>query len=194
MFVREGARVLGVDPGLSRCGYGVVEHTPDGPRAVAGGVIATSPSSPITQRLLELADELDLVMADHQPTAVAVERVLFQANVKTAMGVGQASGLALLAAARRGLEVTEYSPNEVKQSVAGYGGADKAQVQAMVKSLLGLDVAPEPPDVADALALALCHLTVAPMRAQIAAGDDDGPRVAGLDRAIRAALTKEASR
>lgn len=200
MFVRDearaGQRVLGIDPGLSRCGYGVVEQTPDGPRALAGGVIETPASAAVPQRLVELADELELVMADHQPTVVAVERVLFQTNVRTAMAVGQASGLALLVAARRGVEVVEYSPNEVKHAVAGYGGADKAQVQMMVKSLLALPEVPEPPDLADALALALCHLSVAPLRERVeahahAAG---GGRVAGLDQAIQAALAKEASR
>ncbi|MBI2167912.1 MAG: crossover junction endodeoxyribonuclease RuvC [Actinobacteria bacterium] len=190
MFAGDGARVLGVDPGLSRCGYGVVEQTPEGPRALSAGVIRTSASLGVPERLVELAEELDLVLAESQPSAVAVERVLFQANAKTAMAVGQASGLALLAAARRGLPVAEYSPNEVKQAVVGYGGAGKAQVQAMVRALLALPETPEPPDVADALALALCHLTVGPLRVQIgpAAGSE---RVPGLDRAIAAALARE---
>lgn len=191
MFVAESARVLGIDPGLSRCGYGVVEETGEGPRAVTGGVIRTPPSRAVPERLQELAEELDLVLAEAQPTVVAVERVLFQANARTAMAVGQASGLALLAAARRGVAVVEYSPNEVKQAVAGYGGADKSQVQAMVKALLHLPEPPEPPDVADALALALCHLTVGPVRERLAQAGASGGRVAGLDRAIESALARE---
>ena len=158
MFASENARVLGIDPGLSRCGYGAVEQTGDGPRAVACGVIRTPAGHPVPERLRELAEELDLVLADVRPSVVVVERVLFQTNARTAMAVGQASGIALLTAARHGLAVVEYSPNEVKQAVAGYGAAGKAQVQAMVKALLGLAEVPQPPDVADALALALCHV------------------------------------
>lgn len=188
MFDRGSVRVLGIDPGLSRCGYGVVEQVGGEPRLVAAGVFRTSPSASVPERLLELADDLDLVMAERQPCVVAVERVLFQANARTAMAVGQASGLALLVAARRGIPVVEYSPNEVKQAVVGYGAADKAQVQAMVKTLLAMPERPEPPDVADALALALCHLTAAPLRDRV--GDATRRRAPGLDRAIAAALAK----
>lgn len=191
MFAVEGARVLGIDPGLSRCGYGLVEDGPAGPRAVSAGVIRTPPGQPVPERLRQLAEELDLLLAEARPAVVAVERVLFQANVRTAMGVGQASGMALLAAARRGIPVAEYSPNEVKQAVVGHGAAAKAQVQAMVRSLLSLSEPPEPPDVADALALAICHLTVAPLRHRLAGAGAGAGRVPGLDRAIDAALAKE---
>ncbi|HLG00829.1 MAG TPA: crossover junction endodeoxyribonuclease RuvC [Acidimicrobiia bacterium] len=192
MFDSGATRVLGVDPGLSRCGYGVVEQVDGHPRAVAAGVLTTPVGTPVPARLRELAEELELVMAEHQPNVVAVERVLFQANARTAMAVGQASGMALLVAARRGLPVVEYSPNEVKHAVAGYGGADKAQVQAMVQAVLRLSERPDPPDVADALALALCHLNAAPLQAQVAAATADRGRVPGLDHAIAAALAKEA--
>lgn len=199
MFSGVATRVLGIDPGLSRCGYGLVEHTPDGLRAAAAGVIRTPADHPVPERLLALADDLELLYAELQPDAVAVERVLFQVNARTAMSVGQASGLAVVAAARRGVTVAEYSPNEVKQAVAGYGGADKAQVQAMVQALLGLAEAPKPPDVADALALALCHVTAGRLQAAVERTGTQGPpghpagsgRVRGLDRAIAAALARE---
>ncbi len=155
---------LGVDPGLSRCGYGVVSRRGAHLSAEAGGVITTSPSTPLAERLAMLLGELRAVIAAHQLAVVVVERVLFQANARTAMSVGQASGLALVAAAESGLPVAQYSPNEVKQAVAGYGGATKEQVQRMVQSLLGLPVRPRPPDTADALALAICHLTDARRR------------------------------
>jgi crossover junction endodeoxyribonuclease RuvC len=154
--------VLGVDPGLSRCGYGVVERAPghgrSGLRAVAAGVITTPVEDGIPWRLAALGSELRALLAEYAPAVVVVERVLFQANARTAMGVGQASGMALATAADAGAEVVEYSPNEVKMAVTGYGAATKAQVQAMVQKLLGLEVMPRPPDVADALALAICHL------------------------------------
>src|SRR6202011_4016389 len=111
---------LGIDPGLSRCGYGAVVRERDGLRAVAAGVIRTSPSDALPQRLAALAAELRALVAELRPDVVAVERVLFQANARTAMAVGQASGLALMTAAERGCPVVEYSPNEVKQAVAGY--------------------------------------------------------------------------
>lgn len=155
--------VLGVDPGVSRCGYGCVERSGGKLRAVAGGVITTSPGDRLPVRLGQLAVELEELMAGLNPDVVAVERVFFQTNARTAMSVGQASGLALATAARAGRTVVEYTANEVKQSVAGYGAADKRQVQQMVKLLLDLPVLPSPPDAADALALAICHATVAPV-------------------------------
>jgi crossover junction endodeoxyribonuclease RuvC len=171
--------VMGIDPGLSRCGYGVVIQDPgrgrSGLRAVAAGVITTPPSDPLPNRLAALAAELRLLLADHRPATVAVERVLFQANARTAMGVGQASGMALAAAAETGAEVVQYSPNEVKMAVTGYGAATKAQVQEMVRQLLGLPTIPKPPDVADALALAICHLARAPL-ARAAAAATSGAR------------------
>ncbi len=160
--------VLGIDPGVSRCGYGCVEGRPGAPpRAVAAGVLTTPPSDPLPERLAVLDRELRRLVADLHPSVVAVERLFFQTNARTAMSVGQASGLALAAAAQAGCEVVQYTPNEVKQAVAGYGSAPKEQVQRMVQSLLRLAEAPRPPDAADALALALCHLAMAPLRARM---------------------------
>ena len=150
--------VLGIDPGLSRCGYGAVTRRDGSLRALACGVIRTQPRDPIPERLRILADEVALLVRQLRPSAVVVERVLFQANVRTAMSVGQASGVALVAAARAGIPVVEYSPNEVKLSVTGDGRADKTAVQTMVTRLLALREVPRPPDAADALALALCHI------------------------------------
>lgn len=161
--------VLGIDPGVSRCGYGCVERRSGRMRAVAGGVITTDPHDPLPVRLAQLWAELDALIAELRPAVVAVERVFFQTNVRTAMSVGQASGLALAAAARAGCSVVQYTSNEVKQCVAGYGAADKRQVQDMVRILLDLPAVPEPPDAADALALAMCHLTVAPLMDRIEA-------------------------
>jgi crossover junction endodeoxyribonuclease RuvC len=161
--------VLGIDPGLSRCGYGCVERRPAGMHVVAMGVLTTPPEQPLPQRLARLHDDLAALIAETKPDVVAVERVFFQVNARTAMSVGQASGLALALASRAGAEVVEYTSNEVKQAVAGWGGAPKEQVQRMVRTLLGLAANPRPPDVADALALALCHLAVEPLRSRVAA-------------------------
>ena len=161
--------VLGIDPGLSRCGYGVVARERSQPRALGCGVIRTPPEDALPQRLLLLADELESLIADTRPSAVAVERVLFQSNARTAMSVGQASGLALVAAVRAGVPVALYSPNEVKLAVTGNGRADKTAVQTMVARLLKLAEVPKPPDAADALALACCHIWRAPLAAQVGA-------------------------
>jgi crossover junction endodeoxyribonuclease RuvC len=150
--------VLGIDPGLSRCGYGCVERRDASTRAVAAGVISTDPAQPLPDRLALLGRELRELVAELRPEVVAVERVFFQTNARTAMSVGQASGLALLTAAEAGCRVAEYSSNEVKLAIAGWGGATKEQVQRMVAALLGLGAVPRPADAADALALALCHL------------------------------------
>jgi crossover junction endodeoxyribonuclease RuvC len=153
--------VLGVDPGLSRCGYGLVGRT-DGRSgalsALAAGVIETDPDLPTPNRLFTLQTELRALIAEMAPSVVAVERVFFQVNAKTAVSVCQASGLALCAAAERGCEVVQYTSNEVKQALVGYGSATKDQVQRMVASVLGLAAPPSPPDAADALALAVCHM------------------------------------
>ena len=149
--------VLGIDPGLTRCGYGFVVGVDGRERALAAGVITTEVADPIPRRLAVLRAELVALIAELKPDVVVVERVLFQTNARTAMAVGQASGVALLSAAEAGLDVVEYSSNEVKLAVAGYGAASKRQVQEMVASLLGLVEIPRPPDAADALALALCH-------------------------------------
>ena len=156
---------LGVDPGLSRCGYGAVESRGGRLSAVAFGHLTTPPDQPLAERLAALWQDLEDLFDDLQPEVVVVERVLFQVNARTAMSVGQASGLALAIAARRSCPVVQYSPNEVKLAVAGYGSATKEQVQAMVQVLLGLDEPPRPADRADALALAITHLSGAGLRA-----------------------------
>ena len=151
--------MLGVDPGLSRCGYAVVEAgRRNAAKAVALGVIRTSASAEIPDRLAELQSELADLLDEYRPVVVSVERIFFQNNVRTAVGVAQASGLALAAAAGRGMTVVQYSPSAVKSVVAGDGKADKAQMQSMVQILLGLSAPPKPADAADAAALALCHL------------------------------------
>lgn len=160
--------VLGIDPGISRCGYGCVEADGRGGKAVAVGVLTTAAADPLPQRLALLAADLDALLGELRPHAVAVERLFFQVNARTAMAVGQASGLVLAAAARAGCEVAQYTPNEVKEAVAGYGAAPKDQVQKMVQALLGLPQPPRPPDAADALALALCHVATAALRARLA--------------------------
>ncbi len=166
--------VLGIDPGLSRCGYGLVAGTgdrstrPAGVAAVTAGVLETDPDTALPERLCLLRDELRRLMVEHRPDVVAVERVFFQVNARTAMSVGQASGLALAEAAAAGAEVAQYTSNEVKQALAAWGAADKAQVRRMVATVLGLATVPGPPDVADALALAVCHLFAAPVRRAVA--------------------------
>ena len=153
-------RVLGVDPGLSRCGIGVVEGTRRRARVVKAGVIRTDPDQAVPHRLSRLHAELQALIAETQPDAVAVERVFFTVNVRTAMGVGQAAGVAMLAAAQADVATFEYTPTRMKAIVTGSGNADKHQVAYMVRTHLRLAEAPSPPDAADALALALCHLWV----------------------------------
>ena len=183
--------VLGIDPGVSRCGYGAVVSRRGGSLTTpAFGVIRTPRSSPLSERLAELALELDRLVREVRPSALAVERVLFQANTRTAMSVGQASGLALAVAGRARIPVFHYSPNEVKLAVTGDGRADKAQVQLMVARLLALAEAPRPADAADALALGVCHLGSAALRTAVG---DDAP-VDGLARAVAAAVAAEADR
>ena len=151
--------VLGIDPGLTRCGYAVLEvqgATQITMRAL--GVLRTSPNQGLPQRLAEISLEIEELLDEYQPSVVAVEHIFFQSNVRTAMSVGQVSGLALSAAARRGLQVEQYTPNQVKLAITGWGGADKAQVQKMVKQRLGLNTIPKPADAADAAAIALCHI------------------------------------
>jgi crossover junction endodeoxyribonuclease RuvC len=150
-------RVLGVDPGLGRCGWAVLERR--GGRVVAAGYgTVQTDGEQVAPRLATLAARLREVLAAHRPEALAIERVFFNANVRTAMTVGQASGVVLLLAAEHGLEVTSYTPPQVKQAVTGSGSAPKEQVGYMVKALLGLAAVPTPADTADALAVALCHL------------------------------------
>lgn len=152
-------RVLGVDPGLTRCGVGVVEGVPGRPcHLVAFDVVRSEPGRELSARLLDLDRALADLLARHQPDSVAVERVFSQHNVRTVMGTAQAGAVAILAAARAGLPVETYTPSEVKAAVTGSGKADKSQVTAMVSRLLRLDAPPRPADVADALALAICHI------------------------------------
>lgn len=152
-------RVLGVDPGLTRCGLGVVEGTPGKPPAlVAVGVIRTPADLDVSKRLVLIEEELDEWIARHQPDAVAVERVFAQHNVRTVMGTAQASGVAMVVAARRGLPVALHTPSEVKAAVTGSGRADKEQVTTMVTRILKLSERPTPADAADALALAICQV------------------------------------
>lgn len=158
------ARVLGVDPGLTRCGYAVLAPgTAGSAEAVALGVLRTDTDDETPLRLAVLQADIESLLEEFQPTAVAVERVFFQNNVRTAIGVAQASGVVLASASRRGCVVAEYTPSQVKDTVAGWGGADKAQVQKMVQMRLGLAAMPKPADAADAAAIALCHLAMSPM-------------------------------
>lgn len=151
-------RVLGVDPGLTRCGLGVVDGPIGSPRAIWADVVRTDVSASIEERLAGIHAAVVDLIDEVAPTVVACERVLFQVNARTAMGVGQAAGVALLAAAQAGVPVVSYSPNEVKLTVAGHGGAEKEAVARMVTAQLRLVEAPRPADVTDALAVAICHL------------------------------------
>jgi crossover junction endodeoxyribonuclease RuvC len=160
--------VLGIDPGLSRCGYACLEARGRVVRAVSLGVLSTPPSLPLPQRLADLRADLAALVADTHPDVVVVEHVFFQVNVRTAMSVGQASGLALAEAAAAGCEVAQYTPTQVKETVVGWGAATKQQVQKMVQARLALAAPPRPADAADAAALALCHLALAPVRARVA--------------------------
>lgn len=150
--------VLGIDPGLSRCGYGVVEQRGHKQRAVAAGVITTSPDDNVPDRLAELQAEVRSLISEFSPAVVAIERVLFQTNVRTAMSVGQASGIVMAEAINATCGVIEYSPNEIKLAVAGHGQADKDQMEHMVRLLLDIKTPLRPVDAADALGVALCHL------------------------------------
>ena len=150
--------MLGIDPGLTRCGVGVVDVAPDrSATLVHVGVVRSDPASPIESRLATIAAGLRAVIDEFGPSVVAVERVFAQQNMHTVMGTAQASGIALLVAGERGLPAATHTPTEVKAAITGYGAADKKQVQAMVARILRLDEVPRPADAADALALALCH-------------------------------------
>jgi crossover junction endodeoxyribonuclease RuvC len=162
-------RVLGVDPGLTRCGLGVVDGAPGRATLVAVGVARTPADAALGLRLVGLERVIEEWLDLHRPDAVAVERVFSQANVRTVMGTAQAGAVAIVCAARRGLPVVLHTPSEVKAAVTGSGRADKAQVGLMVARLLRLDGPPKPADAADALALAICHLWRAPAQARLAA-------------------------
>jgi crossover junction endodeoxyribonuclease RuvC len=151
-------RVLGIDPGVATMGFAVIERAGSKLAPVTFGAIRTPAAEAQARRLVRLREALVTIISEHRPDVAAVERLFFTTNAKTAMAVGQASGIALGAAGEAGIEVADYTPNEVKQSVCGYGSASKAQIQAMVAALLGLSEPPRPPDAADACALAICHL------------------------------------
>jgi crossover junction endodeoxyribonuclease RuvC len=151
--------VLGIDPGIAITGYGLIQQGDQNEYVcVDYGVISTQSSLPDADRLSILYDSLTAVIQKHHPDTSAVEKLFFQKNVKTALSVGQARGVAMLTLAQAHLPIMEYTPNEVKQTVCGYGSAGKAQVQQMVQTLLNLDVLPKPDDAADALAVAICHI------------------------------------
>ena len=190
-------RVLGVDPGLTRCGVGVVDGAPGRPlQLVDVGVVRTGADVPLAHRLLAIERELERWVARVQPDVVAVERVFSQANVRTVMGTAQASAVAILVAARCSIPVALHTPSEVKAAVSGNGRADKAQVAAMVAQLLRLDCAPTPADASDALALAICHVwrgaAVARLDEAVARAQHAQATAARLARARAAALAKVA--
>lgn len=162
-------RVLGVDPGLTRCGIGVIEGERTGsPRCLAVDVVRTPVEAELPQRLAAIAEALEAWLAEHSPDVVAIERVFSQHNVRSVMGTAQVSGVVALAAARAGLPVAFHTPSEVKAAISGSGRADKKQVTLMVTKVLGLASQPKPADAADALALAVCHLWRAPMQQRLA--------------------------
>ncbi len=152
-------RVLGIDPGLAKLGYAVVDDLPDGIRHVEFGLVRTKPNAPLSVRLNEIASVVDEIINQYKPDVMAVETVFFARNAKTAMTIGRVTGAVMAVAGLRGLEVVEYSPLDIKRTVAGTGKADKKQMQEMVRALYRLDQPPRPPDVADALAICLTHLS-----------------------------------
>jgi crossover junction endodeoxyribonuclease RuvC len=155
-------RALGIDCGTECTGYGVVELHSDGNLVcLTGGAIQLSPREPLPVRLATIFDRMEAIIGQHRPDNVAIEDVFYARNVKSALKLGQVRGVAMVVASRAGLEVAEYSPLTIKSAVVGYGRAEKQQVQHMVARLLDLPSIPEPPDVADALAIAICHLHIA---------------------------------
>lgn len=151
-------KIFGIDPGSERTGYGCVETDGRRHRLVSCGAIAVTASSPLPARLSQIHRELTALLAAAQPDCVAIENIFHAANARSALKLGHARGVAMLAAAQAGCEVIEYTPAEIKRAVVGYGRAEKHQVQQMIKLLLGLDAVPSPHDAADALAVAICHL------------------------------------
>ncbi len=149
--------IMGIDPGFAITGVGIIKYTGNRFSVIDYGVVATDAGEPFTKRLLKLNNELEKIIDKYQPNVVAVEELFFNTNIKTALKVGHGRGVALLCAAKTGIEVYEYTPLQVKQAVVGYGRAKKEQVQQMVKVLLNLDKIPKPDDAADALAVAVCH-------------------------------------
>jgi crossover junction endodeoxyribonuclease RuvC len=160
--------VLGIDPGTAITGYGLVREDQAGLALVDYGVVTTPAGQPLPDRLQTIYQGLQEVVARYQPRIAAVEELFFSRNARTALSVGHARGVTLLALADAGLSIHEYKPLEIKQAVAGYGGADKRQVQEMVRMLLDLDHVPKPDDAADAVAVAVCHIHSARMKDLIA--------------------------
>jgi crossover junction endodeoxyribonuclease RuvC len=179
-----GVRVLGVDPGLTRCGLGVVDGVGGRQvRCVSFAVVRTPADLDVSRRLLRVADAVRAEIAEHRPDVVAVERVFSQTNVRTVMGTAQAGGVVALVAAQAGLRVVFHTPSEVKAAVTGSGRAGKEQVTTMVTRLLGLPEKPRPADVADALALAVCHCWRGPMLDRLAEAKATSDRLARAHRA-----------
>jgi crossover junction endodeoxyribonuclease RuvC len=156
-------RVLGIDPGTAACGYGIVQESGGRLTAVTHGWWRTRSGEPLEARLKAIFDGVSALIGEHRPDAVALEESFVGADARIALSVGQARGAVLVAAALAGIECAEYAPAHVKQSVCGYGKADKAQVQRMVKAILGLETAPQPDHAADALAVAICHALAPPL-------------------------------
>jgi crossover junction endodeoxyribonuclease RuvC len=177
--------VLGIDPGTANTGYGVVARQGGRMVALDGGVVRTSPASDPAARLAAIHTRVAELLDEHRPEAVAVEELYFGANVRSALAVGQARGVVLLAAGQRGIPCWSYTPQQIKGAVCGSGRAAKDQVQRMVQTLLALDELPRPDHAADALAVAICHANSAPMRRALAQRTTVGPRRA--PRAARAA-------
>ncbi len=156
-MTEDAPRVLGIDPGTAIMGFGIVEERAGKLVGVTHGVLLTPKGEPLPERLLRLYEGLHAVMAADRPSVMAIEALFFNRNVRTALAVGHARGVALLVAAQMGIPVVEYAPQQVKYAVVGYGAASKDQVQRMVATLLGLRAVPRPDDAADALAIAICH-------------------------------------
>jgi crossover junction endodeoxyribonuclease RuvC len=164
--------VIGIDPGTALTGYGLIQRNSDSSlKLIDYGVIRTSSQQPMSRRLVKLHSELETLLKRHQPKQAAVERLFFQKNVTTAISVGQARGVVLLALGSAGLPVEEYTPQDIKLAVTGYGAADKGQMQRMVKMLLAMDEVPKPDDAADALAVAICHAHSAALQSRIEASE-----------------------
>jgi crossover junction endodeoxyribonuclease RuvC len=183
-------RVLGIDPGLTRCGLGVVDGVPGRqPRLVAVDVVQTASDLDVARRLMAIEETIESWVARYRPTAVAIERVFAQHNVQTVMGTAQVAGVAMLVAARHGIPVSLHTPSEVKASITGSGRASKDQVGAMVTRILKLEDVPQPADAADALALAICHVwrgsTTARLNAAVEAAANHGRQRGGLGRSSR---------
>lgn len=160
-------RILGIDPGYGRTGYGLIELTGNKIRPLEFGLIETSNKHAMEKRLLQIYEALCQIIDRRQPDSLAIEELIFSRNVTTALGVSQARGIVLLAAAQKGLDIAEYKPVQIKQSMTGYGKADKKQMQEMVRMFLGLQEVPKPDDVADALAVAIAHAHTAPFQARV---------------------------